>query len=473
VEDTKLMKRYFVLSLVIALSMVFSAACAQTPETVEIEKTVVVTQEVIKEVVTTVEVEKEVIVEVEKPAIPEDAKIVAWMQQSFVEGVDDFHRGQVEEFTKFTGIPVEVTYINGDDAAAKFNAALEAPETLPDLIQFDGIWFPLFKEADRLVDVSDVVATLNEDAGGLNPNLVSGVTVDGKQYAVPWMADAMATFIRKDVFEQAGVPIPTTYQELLEACPKINVPGEMSCVGLNINGYGDPEEFSRALIWAFGGAATDPEGTAATINSAETIAALEYIKTLADQESYPPDFAISDDYSNNQWFQTGLIAYTINGGSIGAWLAENDPEMYANTAMTIPLAGEGGDRPMSINPMTLAITTNSKYPDLAKKLLEWMASAENSWDYIEATNYAHVSCYMDMVNRPVVQEDENRKAMAVTMTYSRYASWPAPLSSAATEIYSSRVLSKMLMNVMTGEMTPEEAAADAEAKINEIIARYQ
>jgi multiple sugar transport system substrate-binding protein len=477
-EDFRPMKRHIVLCLLLALVMIISAACTQaTPKVVEVEKTVVVTQEVIKEVVTTVEVPKEVIkevvVEVEKPAIPEDAKLTAWMQQSFVEGVDDFHRSQVKEFTKYTGIPVEVTYINGDDAAAKFNAALEAPNTLPDLIQFDGVWFPLFKEADRLVDVSEVVAAVNQDAGGINSALLTGVTVDGKQYAVPWMADAMATYIRMDLFEAAGLPIPTTYQELLEACPKINVPGEMSCVGLNINGYGDSEEFSRALIWSFGGAATDELGAVATINSPETIAALQYIKTLADQGSFPPDFAISDDYSNNQWFQTGLIAYTINSGSIGAWLSENDPEMYANTAMTIPLANEAGDRPMSINPMTLAITTNSKYPELAKKLLEWMTSAENSWDYIEATNYAHVSCYMDMVNRPVIQEDENRKAMAETMTHSRYASWPAPLSSASTEVYSSRVLSKMLVNVMAGAMTPEEAAADAEAKINEIIARYK
>jgi len=31
----------------------------------------------------------------------------------------------------------------------------------------------------------------------------------------------------------------------------------------------------------------------------------------------------------------------------------------------------------------------------------------------------------------------------------------------------------MLLYVMTGEMTPEQAAADAETKINEILARYQ
>jgi multiple sugar transport system substrate-binding protein len=468
------MKRFFIMTVLLTLALSALAGCAQpTPQVVEVQKTVVVTQEVVKEVVTTVEVPKEVIVEVEKPAIPPDAKLTAWVWQSFVEGADDFHRSQVDEFTKFTGIPVEVTYINPDETYAKYNAALEAPETLPDLILFDGVVFPQFQEAGRLVDVSDVVANITKEAGGLNPALVEGVTVDGKTYAVPWMADAMASYFRKDVFESAGVPVPTTFSELLEACPKVNKPGEMYCVGLNINGFGDSEEFSRHLIWSFGGAATDPEGTKATINSPETIAALNYIKALADQGSFPPDFSTSDDYANNQWFQSGMIANTINSGSIGAWLSQNDPAMYENTVMAIPLANDKGERMMSINPLTFAVTTNSKYPELAKKLLEWMTSAENSWDYIEATNYAHVSPYNEMVNRPVIQEEVHRKALAETMLYSRYASWPAALSSAATEIYSSRVLSKMLMNVMTGEMTPEEAAADAEAKINEILARYK
>ncbi|OGO28543.1 MAG: hypothetical protein A2Z16_17580 [Chloroflexi bacterium RBG_16_54_18] len=466
------MKRFLVIAVTLAFALSSLAGCAQpTPQVVEVEKTVLVTQEV----VTTVEVPKEVVVtvEVEAPAIPPDALLTAWVWQSFVEGADDFLRSQVDEFTKFTGIPVEITFINPDETYAKFSAALEAPETLPDLILFDGVVFPQFQEAGRLVDVSDVVANISKEAGGLNQALIEGVTVDGKSYAIPWLADAMASYFRTDVFESAGVPVPTTFTELLEACPKVNKEGEMYCVGLNINGFGDSEEFSRHLIWSYGGTATDPEGTKATINSPETIAALNYIKALADQGSFPPDFPTSDDYSNNQWFQTGLVAYTINSGSIGAWLSENDPEMYANTLMAIPLANDEGERMMSINPLSFAITTNSKYPDLAKMLLEWLTSAENSWDYIEATNYAHVSCYNDMVNRPVIQEDPNRKAMAETMGYSRYASWPAPLSSAATEIYSSRVLSKMLMNVMTGEMTPEESAADAETKINEILARYQ
>jgi multiple sugar transport system substrate-binding protein len=468
------MKRFFIITLVFALSLSTLAGCAQpTPQVVEVEKTVVVTQEVVKEVVTTVEVEKEVVVEVEKPIIPADAKLTAWVWQSFVEGADDFLRSQVDEFTKFTGIPVEVTFINPDETYAKYSAALEAPETLPDLIVFDGVVFPQFQEAGRLVDVSDVIANITKEAGGLNQALVDGVTVDGKNYAIPWLADAMASYFRTDVFEAAGLAVPTTFSELLDACPKVNIPGEMYCVGLNINGFGDPEEFARHLLWSFGAAATDPAGKKAAINSPETIAALEYIKALADQGSFPPDFATSDDYSNNQWFQSGVIAYTINSGSISAWLANNDPELYENTLMAIPLSNDKGERLMSINPLTFAITTNTKYPELAKLLLEWMTSAENSWDYIESTNYAHVSCYNEMVTRLVIQENNNRKALAETMVYSRYASWPAPLSSAATEIYSSRVLSKMLLYVMTGEMTPEQAAADAETKINEILARYQ
>ena len=57
-----------------------------------------------------------------------------------------------------TGVPVEVTMINGDDMAAKYAAALEAPSTLPDILVMDSPFFPMFQEAGRLLDVSDVAS---------------------------------------------------------------------------------------------------------------------------------------------------------------------------------------------------------------------------------------------------------------------------------------------------------------------------
>ena len=467
------MKRNIVLSLFVVLAFLLPACAPATPQTVEVEKVVE------KEVVVTVEVEKvvekEVVVtvEIEIPAIPPDAKLTAWFSQSYVEGMDDVHRSQVDEFTKFTGIPVEVSYINPEEFATKVNAALEAPETLPDLIQAEVFLFPLLQGAGRLVDVSDVASRLNEDEGGISPALLSGVTVEGNQYAIPWMVDPMVTYLRTDVFEAAGLEMPDTYAELAEACPQINVPGEMYCWGLNINDYADSEEATRGLIWAFGGAVTDAEGKEATINSPETIAAMEYLQNLADVESFPPDFPTSDGYSNNLWYQTGLVAHTANSGSIQAWLVENDPALAENTVLTIPLAGEDGERPMSTNVFILGVTTNTKYPELAKKLLEWITSAGNGWAYIEAANYAFVSPYVGLVNRRVIQDDPALRALAETVAMSRYNSWPAPLSSATSEMYGQAIVSKMALAVMMGEMTPEEAVADAEAKVNEIIARYQ
>jgi hypothetical protein len=67
------MKRlFFVLTLLMVVSMVLGACATPTPETViqtvEVPKEVVTTVEVEKEVVKTVEVEKEVITTVEVPA---------------------------------------------------------------------------------------------------------------------------------------------------------------------------------------------------------------------------------------------------------------------------------------------------------------------------------------------------------------------------------------------------------------------
>ena len=50
-------------------------------------------------------------------------------------------------------------------------------------------------------------------------------TYDGKIYAVPLNIAAACCYYNKDIFKEAGVEVPTTYDELLDACKKIKDAG--------------------------------------------------------------------------------------------------------------------------------------------------------------------------------------------------------------------------------------------------------
>jgi len=403
-------------------------------------------------------------------AVPPDAKLAVWMSQAYIEGADAFNRSQYEDWSKKTGVPVDVSYISPDQFDSKFRAALEAPETLPDIVQFDEIFFPLFYEAGKLIDISDVIADLSKSEGGISPGLIVGYTFDGKTYAVPWIVDPQLSYFRKDVFEAAGTTVPTTYDQFLEECKKVNKPPEMYCWGLNLNNNADPEAGMRALIWSLGGTVTDKTGTKATLDTPEVLKALQYVKAHNDIGSFPPDAISGDGVANNNWYETGITAFTENGGSIATWLLTNDPEAYTKTVVTTPLAGPAGAF-MNSNVWTLGITTNSKYPDLAKQALEYIAGPEATLAYLKFVQYTQVSAYAEVAKQPIIQEDPLRKTAFETVAGTRSLAWPAPLSTAATEIYSQNILSKMAIAILSGK-TPEEAAAEGQQAVQTILDRH-
>ena len=101
-------------------------------------------------------------------------------------------------------------------------AAGETPDVFivspgPNLTDYvaPGVAAPLdeYLEADGWKD------TFSSDA------LFSQMTYDDQIYAVPLNIAAACVFYNKDIFEEAGAEVPTTYDELLDACQKIKDAG--------------------------------------------------------------------------------------------------------------------------------------------------------------------------------------------------------------------------------------------------------
>ena len=126
--DRYKMKRLFiVLTLIMALGLVFSfAACSSEPEVIVEEKIVEVEKEVIKEVEVPSEPkviieEKEVIKEVEVPSDPGKLVVYSGRKESLVGPI-------IEQFKEATGIEVEVKYgSTGEIAATLMEEGMNTP----------------------------------------------------------------------------------------------------------------------------------------------------------------------------------------------------------------------------------------------------------------------------------------------------------------------------------------------------------
>ena len=96
----------------------------------------------------------------------------------------------------------------------KLTTALSSESETPDVVEIGNTQAPTFTSAGAFTDLTDEL----EDLGGddLLQGFVDGATVDGATYAVPYYAGSKYVFYRKDLFEKAGLEVPTTTEEFVD-----------------------------------------------------------------------------------------------------------------------------------------------------------------------------------------------------------------------------------------------------------------
>ena len=176
---------------------------------------------------------------------------------------------------------------------AEYTSAIVANSSIVPLYN-DGLIRPL----------DDLVAA---HGAGLNPTQL--ITIDGQVMAVAFMANAQHLFYRSDILEQAGVAVPTTYEEVLAASEAIRAAGLMehpyamnSKVGWNLG-----EEFINMYL-GHGGAFFEPGSATPAINNATGVATLEMLAALNAYAN--PDFLTFDSNATAALWESGCLLYT-------------------------------------------------------------------------------------------------------------------------------------------------------------------
>ncbi len=94
----------------------------------------------------------------------------------------------------------------------------------PDVaLWYSGARMVQFVKPGLLLDVSDLWTDDMKKQFG--PKAVAAVTVDGKQYGVPYSYYQWGIYFRKDLFEKAGVGPIKTWDDLLASCGKLKASG--------------------------------------------------------------------------------------------------------------------------------------------------------------------------------------------------------------------------------------------------------
>lgn len=101
------------------------------------------------------------------------------------------------------------------DFVTKLNAAIEAGQSVPDIISADTTKVLNYYPNIPCNDVTDLVDQIDEERPYLQASY-EGTKIDDKYYYVPFYSSSTLMFVRKDKLEEAGITeMPTTWMRYL------------------------------------------------------------------------------------------------------------------------------------------------------------------------------------------------------------------------------------------------------------------
>ena len=387
----------------------------------------------------------------------------------FVAADEDVFRANAAKFTQKTGAEVKVDFVGWEDINQQ-TAVTSNSGAGPDIII--GFSDAPHIYADKLIELTEVADYLGKRYGGW----MFLAEKYGRRYksdawiGLPFGASGGPLVYRKSVVQAAGFErVPNDHAGYLDLCRKLQKAGKPAGFALG-NAVGDANGFASWLLWSHGAALLDEEGNV-SINSKETIAALNYLKQL-----YPTFIAgtISwNDVSNNRAYSAEDISLTANGVSLYFSL-KNDPATKAiaddSEHQFLPM-GLAKTSPMGGLTLNAMVFKHSPCPNAAKAFLQFMLEREQYEPWLNANSgyWAHpLSAYGDAA---VWSGDPKVRIFKDTMANKYWTGYKGPISSASGAVNADYVLVQMCASVATDAATPEAAAAEAERRAKRYFRR--
>lgn len=328
-------------------------------------------------------------------------------------------------------------------------------QSLPDVARLDIAWLPEFQQMGVLVALDQEMPDFSEVAGTLLDSALSTANIGGSYYALPLNTNSKILFYNTAMLEAAGVEVPTTMDEWVEAVRKLS---GTNANGQQIWGWNEPALSGWNIcpfIWSFGGSLTNEEQTVATgyINSPETVKAVETFAMLV-QEGALTGFN-SGDIPMTDGFGTGRYAMMLEGPWKTAELAGAYPDVAYGTAY-MP-AGEGGS--ISVLGGEDIAMFNTANREAAWKFMQFMTG-----EYAET---AMAKCGQIPVNKAALESDTVKNADYAPFIQAIETAKARPTVAAWSEM--DNELTNAMTAVANGEKTAQEAMDELAVVFDELL----
>ncbi len=394
-------------------------------------------------------------VEAPKPAAPVKLRLASWQWEDAA--YKDFWNGTTEDFAKKNpNVSFEKFSFPIDNLWDKLNTELAAG-TPPDLIEVTG--FNVFQYMDQ-----GVLAPLNECFAGTDiPDKIQDqktyAAKDGKMYALNLSARTLQLYVNQKLFDEAGVKVPTNFNELRDAAKKLTVKSKDQ-YGLVLVTVAHSRLYEGALVFIAGYGGHYSKNGKPALNSPEVIKGVTFFKELFDAGTIPQ--GVKDAASQYAWFNQGKAAMSIDGAWYWAVLEQDGKAVLPNTKIypipTDTQAATGG-----VNNL-IGIAAKSPNYKAACEYIKSLATPQ--WAQLWVEKSRTIFPMQGSVS------DSFLKANPWFDVYAKELKKAVPVAPPGLEIYYNdvqKVINAKLVEVLYNNKPVEQAMNEAQAEIEKVI----
>ena len=253
---------------------------------------------------------------------------------------------QFTELGAEMGVEVEVEKLSFGEMIAKLATASAIGE-VPDVMHVNfGGTAQLYAD-EALMPVDGIIESIGaDDFSDAYKTVLTGA--DGHIYGLPDWAMHTSVWYRKDLFEEKGLEIPTTWAEFKDVAVALNDGDAMSGFNIPLDGVQVAAQTLYELMCSAGVYFLDP-ATGEYIfdqQKEEAIAVIDYLVDLYKSASPAGSLAWSWGDYRNALAVTGTVAMTLDMGAVIGNAQGNNPEMTAKLGC-FDFPGVDGDKKAS------------------------------------------------------------------------------------------------------------------------------
>ncbi|MEG4494221.1 ABC transporter substrate-binding protein [Microcoleus sp. D3_18_C4] len=342
-----------------------------------------------------------------------------------------------------------------------YTSAFLLGESPYDIINMDIVWVPKFAAAGWVSDLTDRIPP--EQLSKFIQGNVEGGRYRGKLYRIPHASDAGMLYYRKDILEQAKIPAPKTFEEMVKISQNLQKQGKATW-GYLWQGkqYEGVSAMFVEVLSGFGGFWANPQTFEVGLDKPEAIKAVEFLKNTIASGISPPGVTTYGEEETRLLFQNGKALFLRNWPYVWKLANAEGSNVRGKIAIEPMLSSTGQTGGSCLGGWGWGIAKTSKHPEQAWKAIQYLTSEETQRKFILQTGL--VPSYKSLfTNKEIVAKYPHYPQLLKVVERSGLR---PPLAQYAQ---ASDILQRYLSSAFTGIMSAEQAMKAAASETRNLL----